>query len=127
MTPPSELAFRPTLLHPPHGAPVEGAARWREVPVVRRAVAAGSLAVLGLGLAIPAVMLPPHGVVSALILGVAGLGAWVLWSRAAFVDALTFTCACGAPVHLEQVGVWTEDTWVRCPACAAPWRVGARR
>jgi hypothetical protein len=90
-----------------------------------RSARSGLIAFVGLLVAIPAIILPPHGFFSLLALVAGGLAAYVAYARGLSVGAMTGTCGkCGAKMDIPAIGAWSDDQWVRCPSCKEPWKVG---
>lgn len=115
----------PLTLVSPRRAVIHGHATWTRVPEWRRTARTAAIAAVGGLFGAIGLVVPPHGAVSLIVWAITGLAAYASWGRATFLDAVDFPCSCGAAVHLEGLGAWSPDLWVRCPTCAAPWRVDA--
>lgn len=78
----------------------------------------------GITLAVPAVVIPPHGAISFAVMLFSGIAAYALWTRRATLDRVDATCAaCQAAIEADALGTWSDDVWIRCPQCRAPYRI----
>lgn len=118
-------APEPLELRPRSGVPVMAQAVVRRVAPALRTTRTALIAGGGLVLAVPAIVLPPHGLFSIGVVAVSGIAAYVAWTRGLAIARVDATCGkCGVAFTVAELGGWSDDQWVRCTACGEPYRVG---
>lgn len=117
--------MEPATLISPRKAVLPAQARWTRVPAAARGARTAGIVVGGVAISAVVLIVPPHVVLTAIVLVLTALAAYVSWGRALFLQEVAFDCTCGQPARIVGRHVWSPDLWVRCPACAAPWRVEA--
>ncbi len=119
------IVEEPLELTPRSGAPVAARAVVHRVAPGWRTARSALIAGSGVAMAVPAVVLPPHGLFSIGALAVGGIAAYVAWTRGLAIARVHATCVkCGAAFTVTDLGGWSDDQWVRCTGCAEPYRVG---
>lgn len=90
-----------------------------------RMLKVAGFAVGGLILGIGSAFIPPHLPQLILFPSAGFFFAAQFNKQRAKIGAVHSACAkCSAPMDLPGSGVvWTDDAWIRCPACSEPYRV----